>query len=369
MMQSSSQHNSVTKEMNPVAPILATPSCFTCGQEGHRACDCPSTACFYCQAVGHLKRDCPRMKQEEATSRQGSYAQGAVSPQGQYEQFGASGESIESCSSQQCGIRIGMTKTLPDYTMSVEIVPEKPSLALVDTGAQISLLNSKFSHMLTGKQGHQVQIQGIVPGSPVVGQLVGAQFLISGVQYAWSFVLLDMSRDMVVGADFLKAHDAIITNSELRLQHPGQSQTETASGANVVIARWGALRPMTRQRKGPTQMEMSTSPDCSLQDGHVSQDREVGEKLVMNTDDHRWSRPLWHRSHTSDSCSWRRRPLRRSSGKRCWGRNNRSRTIYYSPPSANHTGSYRCGGVSRWGQGAYWRETGHDPPQNRGGGV
>lgn len=85
--------------------------------------------------------------------------------------------------------------------------------AIVDTAAQISVINKELANSLTPPLhiGKEVTFKGVGENSWLkVNYSKDANIEIEGVQFKWPVIVADIADQVIIGLDFLSAHNALI---------------------------------------------------------------------------------------------------------------------------------------------------------------
>ena len=89
----------------------------------------------------------------------------------------------------------------------------KPEKAIVDTAAQISVINRKLANSLTPPLniGKEVTLKGVGGNSWLKANYShDANIEIEGIQFKWPVIIADITDQVIIGLDFLSANNALI---------------------------------------------------------------------------------------------------------------------------------------------------------------
>ena len=89
----------------------------------------------------------------------------------------------------------------------------KPEKAIVDTAAQISVINRKLANSLTPPLniGKEVTLKGVGENSWLKANYShDANIEIEGIQFKWPVIIADITDQVIIGLDFLSANNALI---------------------------------------------------------------------------------------------------------------------------------------------------------------
>ena len=95
-----------------------------------------------------------------------------------------------------------------------------PILAVVDTAAQVSVINAKLAKKWALKKGGEPTVLKGVGNQPIRAEVVTDVKLTMGDQmYTTTLVAAEIEEDMLLGIDFLSEHKAVIdlSRQEVRI--------------------------------------------------------------------------------------------------------------------------------------------------------
>ncbi len=187
-------------------------------------------------------------------------------------------------------------------------IGNKEVFGVVDSAAQITVVSSRVFpelHLSTAKS-ELVRIKNAQTGSAMDGYLVkSVQFLIGNKTYMWDVVVADISDELLLGLDFLKAHSAKldferntitlqgdVIHATLKKDLAGNSfQVNCASVARQTVIPPNSMMVITARLSAPSPHDfvLIPSPDLPVIPAFVVVSGASGEipvSLVNDTDRH-----------------------------------------------------------------------------------
>jgi len=84
--------------------------------------------------------------------------------------------------------------------------------AVIDTAAQRTIIKQRILSQVTGRlTGEKVVLSNAEQGKTMEGlKVAGAKFKIGQLSYCWDVIAAPISDDMLLGLDFLEAHQAVV---------------------------------------------------------------------------------------------------------------------------------------------------------------
>ncbi|KAJ9554217.1 hypothetical protein OSB04_018262 [Centaurea solstitialis] len=181
---------------------MSTPTCGKCGKRGHMTRDCmPRVAvCYECKEPGHYRDACPKFKKASTGGSSGSVARGEVPPK---------------VTSRAFQMTATEAREASDLVSGTFLVNSIPALILFDTGAERSFVHDTLAKKFT------------MPTTPLSDALVvevaggflvtvrdcfeGCSIELDGEPFSATLIPMNVgSFDVVLGIDWLRAHDANI---------------------------------------------------------------------------------------------------------------------------------------------------------------
>ncbi|KAJ9557680.1 hypothetical protein OSB04_012294 [Centaurea solstitialis] len=193
-----------SKNVGPCRRDFSTsiPTCGKCGKRGHMTRDCmPRVAvCYECKEPGHYRDACPKFKKASTGGSSGPVAKGEIPPR------------VTSRAFQMTAAEVRETSDLVSGTFLVNSIP---TLVLFDTGAERSFVHDTLAKDFT------------MPTTPLSDALVvevaggflvtvrdcfeGCTIELDGEPFSATLIPMNVgSFDVVLGIDWLRAHDANI---------------------------------------------------------------------------------------------------------------------------------------------------------------
>ncbi|KAJ9538049.1 hypothetical protein OSB04_030782 [Centaurea solstitialis] len=181
---------------------MSTPTCGKCGKRGHMTRDCmPRVAiCYECKEPGHYRDACPKFKKASTGGSSGSVAKGEVPPR------------VTSRAFQMTAVEAREASDLVSGTFLVNSIP---ALVLFDTGAERSFVHdtlAKKVYMPTTPLSDALVVE--VAGGFLVTVwdcFEGCTIELDGEPFSTTLIPMNVgSFDVVLGIDWLRAHDANI---------------------------------------------------------------------------------------------------------------------------------------------------------------
>ncbi|KAJ9561422.1 hypothetical protein OSB04_006582 [Centaurea solstitialis] len=181
---------------------MSTPTCGKCGKRGHMTRDCmPRVAvCYECKEPGDYRDAYPKFKKASTGGSSGSVAKGEVPPR---------------VTSRAFQMSAGEAREASDLVSGTFLVNSIPALVLFDTGAERSFVHDTLAKKFT------------MPTTPLSDALVvevaggflvtvrdcfeGCTIELDGETFSATLIPMNVgSFDVVLGIDWLRAHDANI---------------------------------------------------------------------------------------------------------------------------------------------------------------
>ncbi|KAJ9540615.1 hypothetical protein OSB04_027121 [Centaurea solstitialis] len=177
-------------------------TCGKCGRKGHVARDCMArvAVCYDCKEPGHYRDACPKFKKTVTESPSGSIAKGGNPPK---------------VTSRAFQMTATEAREASDLVSGTFLVNSIPALILFDTGAERSFVHDTLARKFT------------MPTTPLSDALVvevaggflvtvrdcfeGCTIELDGESFSATLIPMNVgSFDVVLGIDWLRAHDANI---------------------------------------------------------------------------------------------------------------------------------------------------------------
>ncbi|KAJ9538872.1 hypothetical protein OSB04_031605 [Centaurea solstitialis] len=190
-------------------------NCGKCGRRGHATQDCAARVpvCYDCKEPGHYRDACPKFKKAATGGPSGSAAKGGNPPK------------VTSRAFQMTAAEARETSDLVSGTFLVNSIP---ALVLFDTGAERSFVHDSLAWKLT------------MPTTPLTDALVvevaggflvtvrdcfeGCTIELDGEPFSATLIPMNVgSFDVVLGIDWLRAHDANIGCGKKMVTLPAHS--------------------------------------------------------------------------------------------------------------------------------------------------
>ncbi|KAJ9555770.1 hypothetical protein OSB04_010384 [Centaurea solstitialis] len=180
----------------------ASDTCGKCGKRGHLARDCVVrvAVCYECKEPGHYRDACPKFKKAATGGSSGSVARGEVLPK---------------VTSRAFQMTATEAREASDLVSGTFLVNSIPALVLFDTGVERSFVHDTLARKFT------------MPTTPLSDALVvevaggflvtvrdcfeGCTIELDGEPFSATLIPMNVgSFDVVLGIDWLRAHDANI---------------------------------------------------------------------------------------------------------------------------------------------------------------
>ena len=188
------------------------------------------------------------------------------------------------------------------YSMIVPIkVKGKELEGVTDTGAEVTIINSKFLDITQFKDVEEIRLKGIVKGKLISGYMVkDVPINLGGNMYRWDLYVAPIGDDFLLGLDFMIAYkvDPLISRNCLYIEgkeipaiFKRGSKGHQQEVGRVHIARRTVVRPGTCRFveckvKGYSGREGMVAPGCSKKGLELPYQVEkvTGGKVVIKVD-------------------------------------------------------------------------------------
>ncbi|KAJ9539320.1 hypothetical protein OSB04_032053 [Centaurea solstitialis] len=181
--------------------MMGTKVCYQCGQPGHIVINCPGKrSCYNCGSTGHLANNCPKPKDGQS-KRAMAGSSGSKSEPGK-----AKGRVFQLTAED--------TKRIPDVVTGMFLINQQPAKVLFDSGADKSIVSTKFCTKLNRipkKLVQAIEIETAEGNITKVDKAYNCSIDIDGNYF--SIKLLPMllnAFDIIVGMDWLSKNQAHI---------------------------------------------------------------------------------------------------------------------------------------------------------------
>ena len=174
--------------------------CFKCGDRSHFQRDCPTNKqankeCYYCGDPEHFKKDCPLKKRNDKLYKEQNH-------------------SIDDGNDTTVKPVLQIGKKTGGRSISVLVkLNGVEAEAIVDTGADVSVLSRKFArHLLLDLDNkHTTHLMNAEDGKEMEAVCdVKVNLLIGNSAIDWSMYICPTRKNVLIGMDLLEALDAIV---------------------------------------------------------------------------------------------------------------------------------------------------------------
>ena len=184
---------------------------------------------------------------------------------------------------REVNIWVSSSEEAKGLSMIVPIeVKGKPASAVVDSGAQVTIINSQFFDLLScGSPTEQVVLKGIAQDKNVEGYVVRqVPLTLGGRSYKWDLYIAPIEDEVLLGLDFMVYHkvDPLISHNILLIdgQHevpakfkwnvcPNNGEQETYKIGRVRVNKWVVIPSNTAKLiKGKVDKGFSGTGECMI---------------------------------------------------------------------------------------------------------
>ena len=174
--------------------------CFKCGDKSHFQRDCPTnkqanTECYYCGDPEHFKKDCPLKKRNDKLYKEQNH-------------------SIDEGNDTTVKPVLQIGKKTGGRSISVLVkINDVEAEAIVDTGADVSVLSRKFARHLRLEldNKHTTHLMNAEDGKEMEAVCdVKVKLLIGNSTTDWSMYICPTRENVLIGMDLLEALDAVV---------------------------------------------------------------------------------------------------------------------------------------------------------------
>jgi len=253
--------------------------CYACDQVGHIKRDCPNVSCYQCHQHGHRGWACPNSA--AVNGQVVEQANNLAECEGAARVNGVA----------QVSAPTNQRKQNP-FEVDVQLDNGKMIRALIDTGADVTMLNSSFKRVVNGSHTVKtVELKNLVSDGRCTAEVLdNVCFSIGGVKFAGSVCLLPMNYDMILGADFLSENDVLLSSkgvsilprasvesadSEQSDTHAEQRQSKNLQDAEIMMSSTSRQSRVHCQKKAIAHQKKEGSVNRSCTVENKSQTRSV----------------------------------------------------------------------------------------------